>query len=54
MFRILNKVSGYRFGRFYIKKRYSKQDMLNLLNYIECESHREIVITGLKSLIEEA
>lgn len=54
MFRILNKVSGYRFGRFYIKKRYNKQDMLNLLNYIECESHREIVITGLKSLIEEA
>ena len=54
VFRLINKISGYRFGIYYIKRRYRKQGFLNVLNYIECESHREIVIKGLKSLIEEA
>lgn len=50
-FRIINKLSGYRFERYRIGKIYKEQNLLKLLNYIECEAHRELIISGLKQRI---
>jgi len=47
VFRILNKICMHKLTR----KMYSKQSLLNLLNVIECEAHRELFIEGLKQKI---
>ncbi|MBR5227164.1 MAG: CapA family protein [Clostridia bacterium] len=46
--RILNRL----FNREYFVKTYKKEDCLNILNIIECEAHRELLITGLKERIK--
>ena len=47
--RIFNKL--YK-GNFYLKL-YKKNDLLKILNVIECEAHRELFINGLKNRIKE-
>lgn len=49
LFRVLNRISGYRFYKRYVNKLYRKKTLLALLNNIECEAHREIIIQGLKA-----
>lgn len=43
-------------NRFFIKnyyiRSYSKKDLLKILNVIECEAHREVLLTSLKKYIE--
>src|SRR5699024_7709911 len=44
-----------RFDRRIFKNRlskhhYSKQDLLAIQNYIECEAHRELLIKGIKEI----
>lgn len=46
--RIINKLSGYRFYRFYLDRKYTLPSILSMLNYFECEAHREVIIEGLK------
>ena len=46
--RILNRIFN---GKFFLKK-YNKNDCLKILNIIECEAHRELLITGLKERIK--
>lgn len=58
----LRKLAGYgkwksRFDRFIfsnkmIQKKYNKQDLLAIRNYIECEAHRELLLEGIKGEIE--
>lgn len=46
-FRILNKFTrGYMFRRM-LDKRYSKVNMVQIANYVECEAHRELMLKGL-------
>lgn len=37
-----------------IEKYYSKQDLLALQNFIECEAHRELILEGIKTQIRES
>ena len=46
--KILNKL----FNKKFFQKIYNKKDILKILNTIECESHRELFIRGLKLKIE--
>ena len=46
--RLLNRVTGYRWEKIYLKFKYDKNRLLMLQNFIECEAHRELVIEGLK------
>ena len=46
-YKLLNKISGYRYGKWLIKKKYSKHNLLILQNYFECEAVRELIIRGL-------
>lgn len=48
LFRALNKLSGYRFNKWFMKRRFSKKDKIVIRNYIECEAHRELAIEGLR------
>lgn len=43
LFRIFNKLSGHKL----IYKYYSKEKLLPIRNYIECEAHREIIIANI-------
>lgn len=44
-FRVINKLCGHK-----LKKKISKKRKLALINYVECEAHRELVLKGLKNL----
>lgn len=46
-FKVINKLSGHRFERYYLEKRYKKEKILALRNFIECEAHRELILEGL-------
>ena len=46
--RVIHKISRGRFFDWYIKKRYTLQKCMNVINHTECESHNEILLCGLK------
>ena len=46
--RFFNKLSGYRLTKFFGVGLYKERELLAIRNYIECESHRELWIWGLK------
>ena len=48
VFRALNLLSGRKYGRWWIRHRYSKQDLRAIRNCVECEAHRELMLDGLK------
>ena len=48
--RARNKISGYRFYRLFLERKYSAYNFLSMLNYFECEAHREVIIEGLKNV----
>lgn len=35
-------------NNFFIKRKYKNKDLLAIQNYIECEAHRELILSGLK------
>lgn len=49
-FRALNKLSGYRLERLIYEKQYQKKDGLNIVNCIECEAHRELLLQIVKNI----
>jgi poly-gamma-glutamate synthesis protein (capsule biosynthesis protein) len=49
IFRILNKLSGYRLGNYWVKKKYLPKKREVLINMLECEAHRELILQGLKN-----
>ena len=46
-FRVLNKLSGYRLDKMIINKRYTKEKKLAIINAVDCEAHRELMLCGL-------
>lgn len=42
-----NRIDRYLFRGNLIKRKYKKSNMMNIYNYIECESHRELLSRGL-------
>ena len=51
-FRALNKISGYRLIDWYISKQYDEQSLLCILNYMRCETHRDLIMQGLKESVK--
>lgn len=49
LMRIINKLTGYKFLNWRIKKRFKNRDRLVFRNYIECEAHRELILQGLST-----
>lgn len=48
VFRVLNKLTNYKWQHFCWQHIYKKTQKLRLINFIECEAHRELFLTGLK------
>ncbi len=48
LFRIINKLSGYRFAAHFLDYWYGRKNSLVNQNYIECEAHRELFLAGMK------
>lgn len=46
-FRVVNKLSNYRYGQRKLRKKYGKEKRLAIRNFVECEAHRELLIEGL-------
>lgn len=51
-FRALNKLSGYKFGKWYVSRYYDEQSLLTVLNYLQCETHRDLIIQGIEKRVE--
>ena len=45
--KVLNKMTKGRYMERKIKRRFDRKKLLTILNYIECEAHRELLIKGL-------
>ena len=50
LIRVLNKLSRYKITSFIIG-RFKKKELLAIRNFVECESHRELFVRGLKKII---
>lgn len=48
LFRIINKLSGHRFAKYFLNCCYSSEALLAIQNFIECEAHRELLVKGIK------
>lgn len=48
LYRMLNRLSGRKWEKWYLAHQYKLMDRLCLLNYIECEAHRELLLAGLR------
>lgn len=49
LFRALNKICG---GRL-VEKMFGKKPLISLQNFIECEAHSELFLTGIRAMIDE-
>ncbi|RKW56662.1 MAG: CapA family protein [Lachnospiraceae bacterium] len=49
--RFINRMSGYKFCKKYLDKKYNQASILAILNYFECEAHREVIINALKNKV---
>ena len=49
LFRAINKLTSYRFEKWFVNHWYREKDLLSIRNYIECEAHRELVVFGLQN-----
>ena len=45
--RAVNKLSGGKYLEFVMKRKYSRDQRLVIRNFVECEAHNELCITGL-------
>jgi len=49
LYRVINKLSGYRFIQWQMKRKFRKKTILAIRNFVECEAHRELIIAGSAS-----
>lgn len=47
--RVANKLTGQRWAKWMLSRRYKKSAMIVLQNFLECEAHRELLLQGLKN-----
>lgn len=46
-FRVINKLSGYRYAKWRMRRKYKKHTLLAMQNFVECEAHRELLLSGI-------
>ena len=47
LFRAVNKLTGYRWGRWLVRRAYQKKKLLSIRNCIQCEAHAELLLAGI-------
>lgn len=48
LIRVINKLSNYRFVKWFIKRRYKNEDFVAIQNYVQCEAHNELLSQRVK------
>lgn len=48
-FKVMNRLTGRRWQSFLLNRKYKKNDLLKIQNYVECEAHRELMLRGIKN-----
>jgi len=48
VFRLLNKLTKGKYARWRMRRKYNRQDLLAIRNFVECECHCELMLEGLK------
>jgi len=48
-YKVLNKLLKGKLLHFSMNRRFNKRKLLSVLNVIECEAHRELIIQALKN-----
>ncbi len=48
LFKVINKLSGHRYERWLLKRKYGIGRKAEIRNFVECEAHRELLIAALK------
>ena len=51
LYRVFNKLFGYRFAKRFINRWYQNETLLAIQNYLDCEAHRELLTKGLEKRI---
>lgn len=49
IYRIINRLMHRKMDSFIVGRKYSKEYLLPVLNYLECEPHRELIITSIRN-----
>lgn len=47
LFRIFNKLTNQNYGKWRLRKKFGKQQLLIIRNILECEAHRELFLRGV-------
>ncbi len=47
LFRVFNRVSGQRLLRAVLRRKYKRSNLIQIMNCVECEAHRELLLCGL-------
>lgn len=47
LLRIINKLTGGRYMKWYLRGTYSQDNIVRISNYVDCEAHRELLSTAL-------
>lgn len=50
LYRVGYRVIGQRFASWYVKRFFGRQRQIDLINFIRCEAHREVLLQGLIDL----
>lgn len=53
LYRVVNKISRYKYEKWLLNKKYNMQNLAIVENFIECEAHNELVVRGLKNRIKK-
>lgn len=49
LFRAMNKLTRHKFLKWWLKRKFRKDQLIKIQNAIECEAHRELLLNGLKN-----
>ena len=52
--RVLNKLSNGKYFDMLLNRRFKQKEIIRIINYLECEAHRELLIDGLRIKYEMA
>ena len=52
LFKLINKASNYRIGRYLVDRRIRK-NALTYINQYNCEAHRELILCGLEKVVRD-
>jgi hypothetical protein len=52
VWKILDRLSGRRFGKWRVNRKFTPKRRAALVNYLDCEAHRELLLQGLRETLK--